>query len=462
MKLISTVAMGAFVFALGACGGEKTAIPTVTTNPVLDSTFGTNGIMAMPLSTTTHDRFMAVTVAPDGRVYAAGYIIEGGDTMMALVRLDANGTFDKTFGKDGIAAVNAAPGGKAAEQARSVVVQESGKIVISGPAEHNVTASGEAARDTDVFLARFDDTGKLDTAFGNSGVARIDLGTGRVTTGTTFIGDTSWGMSNLPGDRLVVLGSRLADGAGRTDSDYVVIGLTSSGALDTTFGTGGKVVFDLDKSLDVPKTVLVQPDGKIVATGYSTGADGVITPVLIRLSAGGVPDATFGKNGIATTRILPGVAESYAVGLQGDRYISAGYGRGASATEKVDIIVERFKADGSWDTTFGKEGLTRIDISKDDDRARNLIVLPDNRILIVGSGKKSALNVDAMIVLLGANGEPVASFGENGNLISDLGGPADAWYGIAISPDKKYVYISGYKGTEGSGNDDSMMARIKL
>jgi uncharacterized delta-60 repeat protein len=466
-RLAANVVAGALVLVLAACGAAAPSpaaggpSPTVSTNPALDTTFGTNGILTLPLSATTHDRLLAVAVAPDGKIYAAGYTIEGGDQAMVLLRLDASGALDKSFGKDGVAAVNAAAGGKTAEVARSVVVQSSGKIVVAGPIEHDVAAAGDAARDTDVALARFDSTGKLDPEFGNAGVAKIDLGTGRVTTGTTFVGDNAWGLGTLPGDKLVVFGSKLADGADRSDSDYVVVGLTSAGGLDSGFGSGGKVVVDLEKSGDSPRNVAVQADGKIVATGYSS-AGGVVSPVLIRLSANGQLDPAFGKNGVATTRVLPGMTESYTVGLQGDRYISAGYGRGADASEKVDLVVERFKADGSWDTSFGKDGLTRIDIAKEDDRARNLVVLPDNRILVVGSGKRNALNVDAMIVLLSQDGAPAASFGEDGHLISDLGGPADSWYGVAVSPDRRYVYVAGYKGTEGSGNDDAALARIRL
>jgi hypothetical protein len=148
--------------------------------------------------------------------------------------------------------------------------------------------------------------------------------------------------------------------------------------------------------------------------------------------------------------------------LQGDSYISAGYGRGAEATEKVDLVSERFKANGSLDTTYGKEGLLRIDLTKEDDRARNLIVLGDGSVFIAGSGKKSAINVDAMVVHVSKDGVPEAGFGENGVLITDLGGPADAWFGVTLSPDKKSIYVAGYKGVEGSGNDDSALAKFKV
>jgi uncharacterized delta-60 repeat protein len=406
---------------------------------------------------------MAVATGADGKSYAAGFTSEGADQLMAVARLDEKGGLDKSFGKDGIASVNVATGGKAVEIARSVIVQSDNKIVIAGPVEHDVTATGDAAKDTDIALVRFDASGKPDTSFGKNGVSVIDLGAGKAVSATSYLADTAWGLGALPGNKLVVFGSKPADGSSRTDTDFVVIGLTNTGALDTAFGAGGKVVVDLGESADNPRHVLVQADGKIVATGYSN-KDGVVSPVLLRLNATGILDSTFGSGGIATAKVLPGVAESYQVQLQGDSYVMAGYGRGAEATEKVDLIVYRFKANGTWDTSFGNNGLVRIDIAKDDDRARNVLVLPDGRILAAGSGKRTASNIDAMLVLLSKDGAPVTSFGENGHVISDLGGPADAWYGITLSADKKYAIVVGYKGTDANsgGHDDAVVARVIL
>ena len=200
-----------------------------------------------------------------------------------------------------------------------------------------------------------------------------------------------------------------------------------------------------------------------MATGYSS-VDGVVQPVLIRTSATGQLDSSFGTNGVATAKVLGGVAESYAVGFQGDSYISAGYGRGADTAEKVDMIVDRWNAKGEWDKAFGSEGLGKLDLAKEDDRARNVTVLADGRILAIGSGKLTATNVDSMVVLWTKEGKIDPAFGTNGYILSDLGGPADAWYGVAISPDGKTALIAGYKGTsaDSGGNDDAVIARITL
>ncbi|MGE0688635.1 MAG: hypothetical protein AB7P33_17985, partial [Dehalococcoidia bacterium] len=65
---------------------------------------------------------------------------------------------------------------------------------------------------------------------------------------------------------------------------------------------------------------------------------------------------------------------------------------------------------------------------------------------------------------LSKDGAPVTGFGDGGKIITDLGGPADAWYGVTLSADKKYVLLAGYKGTDANsaGNDDAVVAKLLL
>ncbi|MGE3985855.1 MAG: hypothetical protein AB7G38_16930 [Dehalococcoidia bacterium] len=475
-RFLAAAGAGLLALALVACGGDDEdgeATPSTSNTPAasadsakpltFDTSYGTSGVATVPLNANTHDRFMAVTQGSDGKTYAAGFIIVGeGDQAMAVARLTEKGALDTTFGTGGIASVNVGVNGKTGEIARAISVQSDGKIVIAGPFEKDVTAAGDAARDTDVAVVRFDATGKPDASFGTNGVAKLDFGAGRITTGTTFVGDTSWGMG-IAGGKIVVFGSKLADGADRVDTDYVIAALTSAGQPDASFGTGGKTVVDVSKVSDNPRNLLVESGGKIVASGYSN-VDGVVQPVLIRVDGTGKLDTSFGTNGTATAKVLAGVTEAYSVTPQGSNYILAGYGRGADTAEKVDMVVYRFTGTGTLDTSFGEGGVFRLDIAKEDDRARNVMVLPDGRILALGSGKKDAANVDAMVVLLSKDGAPVTGFGDGGKIITDLGGPVDAWYGVTLSADKKYVLLAGYKGTDANsaGNDDAVVAKLLL
>ena len=469
-RLISGVVLGLLV--LGACsseddtpeaseaGGETTEAQKPTG---LDAGFGEQGVVGLPLSPDAHDRLLAAANGPDGSVYAAGWTSPGGDNAMVVAKIGSDGKLDESFGQGGVASVNVAVGGKTVEVARAVAVQPDGKVVIAGPVEKDPKATGAAAKDTDIAVIRFDATGKPDPAFGTGGTARIDLGAGKAV-GESYVADNSWGMAVLSGGRVVVFGSSPA--VDRDDADYAIVGLTGAGVLDNAFGTKGITRVDVNQATDNARGVVVQPDEKLVFAGYSRNKEGVIDPVLIRTGSDGKLDSGFGKDGVATASVVPGgVAEAYGVALQGDKFVLAGYGRGASADEKVDMMSMRFNADGSWDRTYGTDGLTRVDIAGDADRGRNVAVLPDGRILIVGSGSPQAGASDAMVVLLDKDGKPGSRFGTDGRVLSDLGGPGDAWFGLTQAGDGKSVTVVGYKGANPEATDvkdDAAVARIAL
>jgi hypothetical protein len=69
-----------------------------------------------------------------------------------------------------------------------------------------------------------------------------------------------------------------------------------------------------------------------------------------------------------------------------------------------------------------------------------------------------------MAVLLDEDGQFVETFGEGGHVLVDLGGPSDAFYGVAVADDEASVLIAGYKGVaaDSGQNDDAALARIAL
>jgi uncharacterized delta-60 repeat protein len=417
------------------------------------------------MSATEADRFFKVVATTGNRYYAAGFTTVNDDSHMAVVRFGSTGGLDASFGSNGIATVNVAVGaGKKAEFARGAVVQSDGKIVIAGPIEHDTAATGDAARDTDIAVARFDTTGQLDPTFGTNGIVRLDLSTG-VVDGTAFRGDTSWGLTLLSGDDLLVVGGKLADGAGRTDIDYAVVKLTSNGTRDTAFGTNGLVTLDVGAGNDQPRTAIVQPDGKIVVSGHTSDA-GVVTTVLFRLLPNGQFDSSFGQNGVVNVALRASVGEAYDVALQGQNLIIAGYGRNVSPGT-VDIISARFLPNGTLDTTYGGSGVAVIDVAGQDDRSRTVEVLQDQRILIVGQGKQTATTQEGALVLLTRNGQRETRLNGNGVALIDFGGPTDALFGLALSSDQTRAAAVGWRGVTASessptNNDDARVVRFSL
>ena len=274
----------------------------------------------------------------------------------------------------------------------------------------------------------------------------------------------------LSGDNLLVVGGKLAEGAGRTDIDYAVVKLTANGLLDKSFGTNGLFTVDVEQGNDSPRTAIVQPDGKIIVSGHTEIAEDtpneVVSTVLFRLNSNGQLDPSFGKNGIINNDLGLRVAEAYDVALQGSTLVIAGYGRLATATT-VDMISARFLSDGTWDKSYGDAGVTTIDVASQDDRSRTLKVLPDQRVLIVGQGKPTATLQDAAVVLLTPDGQRDTNLNGNGVALLDFGGPTDALFGLALSPDLTNAVAVGWKGvlpTESSpiNNDDARVVRFSL
>jgi len=346
--------------------------------------------------------------------------------------------------------------------------------------------------DTDVVLARFNANGTLDSTFGTQGVARLDLGAGAQVGGR----DTPWGIAKDAEDRLHVFAAR-KNTNGRTDTDRVAARLSKDGVLDTTFGDAnpnqsvrtGMHTLDVGNVNDSTRNGFVQPDGKIVTSGYMGQATGVGAQtsnriVLARLNGGsaaapipGTLDTTFGVSGIvssnpfsSTDPLMPwGTAEAYGIARQSTgAYVTGGYGRSA-ATGTVNVLSFRYTAAGGFDTTWGTTGVFEKDVAGEDDRARNVAVLPDDRVLLVGSSAPAAGNVDGMIMILTANGALDTTFNTTGYKTYKFDATIDradeALYGAALSPNGMFAAVAGYRGPGPTGsntNNDAALVVLPL
>lgn len=418
-------------------------------------------VQKVGLSATEHDRMLGAAFDGQNRLYGAGWVASGADQMMAVARFRSDGAPDTGFGTNGVTTVNVAQGGKAAELARGVVVDSSGRVVISGTIEHDPSASGDAAKDTDIALARFDSNGRLDPTFGSGGVVKIDLSTG-ILDGTAYRADTAWGLTRLANDKLLVVGSQVGAGEGRKDADFAVLRLNPDGTRDTSFGSGGVALVGVAPNVsETPKTAVELPDGTTVVTGYAN-IGGIVKIVLFRLSPGGTLDPAFGTEGISVTQLLGSVSESYAVAVAGDRLVTTGYGRD-TPDAKVDVLIGGFTRNGALDPSFGTSGFVRLDVAGDDDRGRNVLGLPDGGAVVVGSAKPSPANIDGMVVKLTPTGALDTTFDAGGRRLFDIGGPNDSFFGVALSPDKSRMAVVGYLGQEtgSTAKDDSAVVWLE-
>jgi uncharacterized delta-60 repeat protein len=447
-----------------------------------DDTFGVNGTVFSSLSP-LGDRYQNTTRAPGGGTYNVGYTtVAGTDRAMVLTRVDAGGELVPSFGNDGVALVNVVTGPYAAPPAgntpigtgeigRGVGVQPDGKIVISGQAETPPSAGKPDSRDIDIYVSRFLPNGTLDATFGAGGTKRIDLSNG-VGAGNTINGDQSYGLNLRPDGRIVLVASKGLDSGtpAKTDRDIAVVQLLANGDLDPAFGTNGVAITPNAGVSENPRQGVLQADGKVVATSYGTGIGGTTRPFLFRFNANGSSDATFGIGGMATGEVggpAPnGSAEVYDIAQQGDKYVLAGYGgRSTTPANGIDIVVYRFNADGSYDRTFADDGLFTYNRSNGADRARDLTVLADGRIVTVGStappvaggANPPPVDMDGLILVLTPDGKALETA-----LQVDLGGISDSFFGSTTVSNGTKVVAAGYRAAANGDLDEAALVRADL
>lgn len=249
--------------------GSTFALARYNANGTLDPTFDGDGKVRTDFGG-TDDEASALAVQ-DGKLVVAG--VSGGD--FALARYQQNGTLDPDFGSSGRVRT---PIGNAGDRADALAVQD-GKILLGGQSFNPATAQADFA------LARYNSLGGLDPGFGGAGKVVTDMG-GQA---------AAFGLA-LAGTDIVAAGVAFAG----DDADFALARYGSSGAVDPSFGSNGRVRTSVGNASSWSYDVAVQPeDGKILAVGDSY--DGATwAAVVTRSNPDGSADAGFGNGGQLT------------------------------------------------------------------------------------------------------------------------------------------------------------------
>lgn len=265
-------------------------------------------------------------------------------------------------------------------------------------------------------LRRFTSAGALDAGFGQGGSVPIAF------LGTSY--DRAQAMALQPDGKIVVVGDTQTSVVDENGNDWAVARYLPSGELDASFGTGGVVVGDLGSTPGVPyheglEDVAVQADGKLVVGGtlsrFGQGADLLV----MRLSAAGQLDGTFGSGGVATSVDIAGDADiGERVAIDGDGRILIAGRVAPSGGSDPDIGILRYLPNGDLDTSFGDQGVLR-DVTDDWDQPFDLLVLDDDKVLVAGLLNRSIGDGGAtgLLALYTAAGEPDTDFGDAGRVL---------------------------------------------
>ena len=261
------------IIVAGYCnvGGYDFAIARYEADGSLDTTFGSGGMVFTPVGTGS-DYGYSVLVQPDGKLVLVGTSYNGTDNDLALVRYNADGSLDTSFGTGG--KVTTPVGTDVDDNCNEVAIQADGKIVVAG---------WTAINGNDFAVVRYNPDGSLDTTFGAGGkvISRVGAGDDRID-----------GMTIQPDGKILVVGR--ADMG--SSYDLAMTRFDADGSLDTGFGSNGRVTLDVAGGYDMAYGVVVRADGKIVVNGNAnTGV--TYDSFLARYNADGSLDTGFDGQG---------------------------------------------------------------------------------------------------------------------------------------------------------------------
>jgi uncharacterized delta-60 repeat protein len=363
-------------------GQSGVALVRYNTDGTLDTAFGTGGI-AKFFSTSSN-----LMLVHGGAIDNSGNILAVADQNGAtgLVRFTPAGILDTTFNSTGYLTVsNLKPS--------AMQIQSDGKILVGGTQVSAKTIVG--------VIFRFNTNGTLDSTFGSKGQASIN----------SLYLLNALTLQSVNSQQYI-----LAGGEGSASNNLSVVRLTSSGLLDSTFGGSGgiaatnfcglpSVVFSL--SVDSIGNILAGGTAQIVSAGPPQFG-------IARFTSNGALDTTFGdpstsSSGRTGQTMLDFLgSENHLTSIQpvldsgGSQigFMVGGYAYKSTGSNGFNkyLALAKYHADGSTDTTFGTNGGFIIDFGS----ANNFMLPPANNNLLIQS--------DGRVVIGGTSGFTSGSF----------------------------------------------------
>lgn len=440
----------------------------------LETSFATGGLLVESFSASDDDQALTLTTDSSGRILVAGFIVNSSQRDMLVARFD-NGALDITFGDlDG--------SGTGTRLGYKIIDTYSGQndhvnqILVDGSAIYLVGTTYRSATKLDVYVAKLESDGDLDTSFaGGAGYLNIDLGASQNDQPFT---------AKLTTDHALMIGGAY-DGASSLSADAFVLKVLSDGTLDSNFGdvdgTGsarlGYTVFELsaDTSVATASSVsdlALDSTGSIYVVGgnMGTGRSSQRRAMLAKLNAlGELTVGSFGEDlGSGQTGMVAFGLGNADYGLNvlvhettaqthiyvGGSSLHVDMSDSTAPIYSYDFFVGRFDSNGNLDAgNYGaavsgtRPGYTHFDTNGNSESPNqipvNLNMLNDGSLVLIGRAVQSSTLADLVMAQFDENGDLNTS--HFGNTNSD--GSRTGYYTVDVSGSSQndYVYDSTFE-----------------
>ena len=448
---------------VGGAYGYRPAIVRLHRDGSPDAAFGKGGVRSLNVERTGWHRVVDVAPQRDGKIVLLGDAGSSPAFGLAMMRLDADGRRDASFGRGGLVTRPLSP---VRGRSTALHVTEDDEIV----------AVGDIAGD--IVVAKYTPDGKPVRAFGKNGSVVTDLG-GEY--------DVATEVTTVQDGRLLLLAREWRTGDGYPK---MLLRFDARGQLDETFGDGGKLVFETSYATNAI-SMGVAPDGSVIVLGHEWNEGGEVKVTRIAGEAidesyGTGGSATFGWRGKRDAQLLqlleapdgklyalawvagaysghPAVARFDAAGRldpsfnndgklvfrrehQGGRIALDREGRLLFTTVRDDdeeTVIHRFGADGTPDRIFGTNGVAVISGTE---FFANDIEFDDAGRILLGGGVPRVMRSEFGLMRLLPDGSPDVAFGTGGVVITTMRYEAGSVADVIVQDDGRIVAIGSSKG----------------
>ena len=262
------------VFILG--GTSFFGVVRLNADGTLDNSFNGTGKLVFDFNE-VKNYLGGVVLQPDGKIVVTGQAGIYASADYVAARINADGTFDNSFGNDGKQRINV----QGDDRGTCMALQSDGKILIGG-------SSFPVSSNNCWFAAvRLTVNGQIDTTFSTDGKALAKVA-------STYGNDSVYDMALQPDGKILMA----ADSYIGSSQDVGVVRFTTNGDLDGTFSGDGRFSINMVGTSDYCNAIVVQPDGNILVAGsyYTTPERNMF---VIRLTPAGELDTTFSSDGKA-------------------------------------------------------------------------------------------------------------------------------------------------------------------
>ncbi len=411
---------------VGSNSIDNITVGHLNSSAVWDTSFGVKGVS----STSFDPKFTSVTddIDSNGRTVCVGYD-NFSSTDIVLIRYLQNGQRDRTFKTQRGSVISQDYSYYNYQNFNAVAEQNDGKIVVAGTGSRDYGEYGIG----NIVVQRYDSQGYCDTSFGEGGRVFIEHSSSHEEGANTVA---------IENDGKILVGGSYKDGSGNNYHKFLLLRLDANGTLDTDFANNGKAILAFSKDAIIKDMILLS-DGKIIVVGQGTD-NSYSDFVLVRYNYNGSIDTNFGDSGKIVTDVGGNVDGIYRAQMQNDgKILVAGFSANPNNSYYNDFILARYSQEGVLDMSFATGGVARTSLGGKGDKAYDLALQSDGKILIAGESLDNSSKRRIAIVRYDSNGTIDESFGHFGVVIDDSNPTYSGARNVEVDSNGK-ILICGY------------------